>query len=50
MVNKKLAYSVKKAALPRYYKNCLYRSMKAWVGAYCEEISTGESQINTEMD
>ena len=34
-------YSVKKATVPRYYKNCLHGYTNALVGAYCEGISTG---------
>ena len=50
MVDKKIAYSVKKAAVPKYYKSYLHRCINAWVGAHCERMSTGGSWINTEKN
>ena len=50
MVDKKIAYSVKKAAVPKYYKSYLHRCINACVGAHCERMSTGGSWINTEKN
>lgn len=47
MVYKKLAYSVKKDRVAKYYKSYLHWCIIAWVGAYGEEMSTRESWINT---